>query len=158
MFESSAKMALESFNKLFNETVGEVYLLYISSIYYNYDKGDEIFNILSKNRINCIFYSLKLDEFYYNFNDNISNIKFDNSFMLIPSSDFYTEQIFYENINFKCEEGIYHKYDLSKKNKKKKMKKIVKINNLINEEENMGKKGTKDNLFFKKKYLEIIMI
>lgn len=145
LFEETANNALESFNKLFNETVGEVYLLYISSIYYNYDKGEEIFKILSRNRINSIFYSLKLDEFYYNFDENIKTIECDNSYMLIPTSEYYSDQKFFNNINFELEEGIYHKYDKNERNNKKKEVKIDTIDYLLHEEENKGR------LFLQKK-------
>ena len=147
-FESSAHKALDSFNKLFNEKVGEIYLLYVSSIYYNYDKGEEIFQILSKNYINSIFYSLKLDKFYYNFNEIITKIESNNSYMLIPSSGMYTQQTFFENINFKHNEGIYKKYD--EKSKKQKKTKIDKIDS-INEEENINIESNKNKLFLQKK-------
>ena len=153
--EYSAKNALESFNKLFNEKIGEVYILYVSSIYYNYENGEQVFQTLSKNKINSIFYSLKLDEFYYNFDENIKRIKPDNSYMLIPTSEYYTEQKFIANKNFKYEEGIYYKcdkFDRNEKKKKTKKAKLDKIDNSINEEENEIKSNKRKLLLQKKTY------
>ena len=121
LYDDTAKDVLTSFNNLTKENIGEVYLLFISSIYYNYDIRENVIDVLSKKRINCIFYSLKKDLFYFNFNDIIYNIELDNSYMLIPTSDIYKEQEAFNNKDFEKEEGIYKKYkDKEKKNLKEK--------------------------------------
>ena len=42
LYKDSTENVLKSFNKLINESIGEVYLLFISSIYYNYDIRKEV--------------------------------------------------------------------------------------------------------------------
>ena len=131
------KILLKSFNKLINESISEVYFLFISSIYYNYDIRKEVIKTLSSQRINCIFYSLKKDLFYLNFKDNISDIKLINSYMLIPTSNIYTNQEALDNTDFEKEEGIYNKYNKNLKNKKEEFEK-----SLIKEFEEEEKKET----------------
>ena len=83
LYENSAKEVLNSFNKMIGKKIGEVHLLYISGIYYNYDNREIVSKILKNNRINCIFYSLKRDLFYLNFKNYINEIELNNSNMLI---------------------------------------------------------------------------
>ena len=125
LYDKSAKDLLEAFNKLINENISEVYLLFISSIYYNYDNRKNVIRILSNKRINCIFYSLKKNLFYLNFKDTILDIELVNSYMLVPSSEYYENQKALNNSEFEKEVGIYkrNKSEFKKKAKKKKKKK-----------------------------------
>lgn len=115
LYESSAFKVLNSFNKLINEKIGEVYLLYISGIYYNYGRKEEAIKALTNKRINCIFYSLKINNFYFDFKNNINDIKLNNSYMLIPSSKYYVEQKSLDNLDFEQDEKFYYKYEKKKK-------------------------------------------
>ena len=153
LYDISAQKVLNSLNKLTNENLGEVYLLFISSIYYNYDIREKVVNTLSKQRINCIFYSLKKDSFYFNFKDNINEIELINSYMLIPSSKFYTNQEALENLDFEKEGGIYRKYN--KKFKKKKKEKEEEISSGEESEEIEEKEKTNYKVIKKREKKEI---
>ena len=107
--ENSAKILLQKFNLLMNSQVSEVFLLYISSIFYNYDNRKDAINVLTKKRINCIFYSYITDSFYFNFRDKVTDFNLTNSLLLIPDSGYYVEQEALDNQDFEYEEGIYFK-------------------------------------------------
>ena len=107
--EKSAKILLQKFNLLMNSQVSEVFLLYISSIFYNYDNRKDAINVLTKKRINCIFYSYITDSFYFNFRDRVTDFNLTNSLLLIPDSGYYEAQEALDNQDFENEEGIYFK-------------------------------------------------
>ena len=151
LYETTAKKVLEPFNKLTKETIGEIYLLFISGIYYNYKNRKDVINILTKQRINCIFYSLKKDFFYFNFKDIVTDIKLENSYMLIPSSNYYKNQEALDNCDFENEEGIYFKYEKIKK-KKKKFKRLLRDDSKIKGE----KKENELKLLLKKRTIQLV--
>ena len=150
LYENSAKEVLNSFNKMIGKKIGEVHLLYISGIYYNYDNREIVSKILKNNRINCIFYSLKRDLFYLNFKNYINEIELNNSNMLIPSSsEKYEIQEALINLDFEKEEGIYYKY------KKTNKKEEEEIESELNEKSGWKSEEEKINKKRKKKSKQI---
>ena len=137
-YEKTAKQVLDEFNKLTKENVSYVHLLYISSIFYNYEIREKVINVLTNKRINCIFYSYITDLFYFNFKDAVKDLNLTISSMILPSSEFYTQQKCFYNSKFDYKEGIYFKYKNNSKYKKiksKETKKSKKIENVEEEEE-----------------------
>ena len=103
-YKSSAKNALNSFNLITNENVKNVYLLYISSVDYNYENRKKLMeNILSNNNINCLFYSVNYDNFSMDFGNFIKEIQCKDSFMIIPQLNLYEKQIPLDNPNFEIQ-------------------------------------------------------
>ena len=136
-YKKTAKESLTAFNELTKLNALEVYLFFISSIYYNYYDRKDVVNTLSNKQINCIFYSIKKDQFFYNFRDQIREIDLDISSKVFPFSNNYKEQIALDNSEFK------EKIDYN-------------INNTIKETfkmevEESEDDGEKENLFLKKK-------
>ena len=128
-YKSSAKNALNSFNLITNEKVKNVYLLYISSVDYNYENRKKVMeNILSNNNINCLFYSVNYDNFSMDFGNFIKEIQCKDSFMIIPQLNLYEEQIPLDNPNFEIH--IQIKEDKIKKDKILLQKKNLKVVNL----------------------------
>ena len=148
IYSSSALKALTSFNNLINDNIGEVYLLFISSIFYNYDIRKQVIEDLTKKRINCIFYSLINDSFYFNFKDDINEIQLNNSYMLIPSNQFYTPQIALNNSDFEKEDQYYFKY-----NKKEIESKILELSSKKEDKLKKNKQDKKscDKILLQKK-------
>ena len=83
-------------SNLFKEKFGielkNIYLLYITSYEYNIGNSN-IINILTKNKINCLFYSVQNNIFSFDFAFNklffpITHLKCENEFRLIPESKY----------------------------------------------------------------------
>ena len=97
-----------------------MHLLFISSVYFNYGIKDDAVDTLNKKRINCIFYSLKTDQFYFNFKDAVREINLDKNTMVLPSSDYYKGQIALVNPEFKEVHYDHNNANVKKKEKKNK--------------------------------------
>ena len=69
-------------------------MLYISCVEYNYQKKNEIHNILKSKKINCIFYSINEDYFTSDFENNLQILLPTESMEIYPESNIYVEQIF----------------------------------------------------------------
>ena len=138
-YKKIALKSLNSLNELTKLNISEVYLLFISSIYYNYNNKEKVVNILSNKEINCIFYSLKKNQFYYNFRDTIREIEMNPSYKLIPFSENYINQLAFVNSEFKEGEDFY----INNKDKNPPLE--MKL------EESEDDKGEKEILFLKKK-------
>ena len=138
-YEKSAMETLKSFNELTKLNTKEVYLLFISSFYYNYDRRKQVVKTLSNKRINCIFYSLKNNHFYSNFRNIIRDIKIGDSSMLIPSPKYYNDQIALDNPEVE-KERFFYKYKKIQGKKKEE-----------EENEEQDDDGDIENLFLKKK-------
>ena len=89
----SSNTVLTNFKKSFDDnSIEKVYLLYISSEEYNIKKRQTVINLLAKNQINCLFYSVKNTDFSFNFEDKIDDIECTDSFLLLPELKNYKEQ------------------------------------------------------------------
>ena len=89
----SGKEVLNNFKKSFNDdSIENVYLLYISSVEFNYKKKASVINLLAKNQINCLFYSVSNKYFSFNFEDKIKDIECTDSFLLLPEMKNYISQ------------------------------------------------------------------
>ena len=87
----TSKDVLKNFRKSFDDnSIENVYLLYISSKEYN--KRKKLKNLLSRNQINCLFYSVRNKYFSFNFEDKVDDIECTNSFLLLPELKNYIEQ------------------------------------------------------------------
>ena len=118
LYTKTANMALESFNALTNLNLSEVHLLFISSVYFNYGIKDDAVDTLNKKRINCIFYSLKTDQFYFNFKDAVREINLNKNTMVLPSSEYHKGQIALVNPEFKEVHYAHNNANVNKKEKK----------------------------------------
>ena len=49
-----------------------MFLLYLSSVEYNYQRKDEVLKILKSKKINCLFYSINEEYFTYDFGNNLT--------------------------------------------------------------------------------------
>jgi hypothetical protein len=99
-YVESANNALLSFNKISKEDAKYVHIFLLSSEDYNFSNKESIFNILYKNKINCIFYSVLKDEYSYDFKNIIKKITCSRSSMLIPNNEFYEPLIAIEKFEF----------------------------------------------------------
>ena len=127
-YANSAKSIKKSFNKIVNNGINEIYILFISSIYYNYDRRDSAINILRKRKLNCIFYSLRKDLFYFNFKDDIRELELLDSYKLIPFSKEYMIQDALENPDLEIGDYIYnYKKDKKEQEDYEEEKKSVKL-------------------------------
>lgn len=102
-YTKSAENILKLFNKLIGKKkIKEVYILFISSFKFNYDKRHTIFeNTLNNKRINCLFYSVQDDYYSYDFKNGIEEIQCKNSFMVYPDSTLYEEQKAFDYLDHK---------------------------------------------------------
>ena len=92
-YKKDCLKVMNSFNEISKENVEKVYLLFISSYYYNFVIQDRILNILKNKRINCIFYSKEYNYFTFDFEFPSLELNCTNSFMIIPDSSCYKEQL-----------------------------------------------------------------
>ena len=99
-YVESANNALLAFNKISKEDAKYVHLFLLSSEEYNFSNKESIFNILYKNKINCIFYSVLKDEYSDDFKNIIKKITCSKSSMLIPINEFYEPLIDIEKFEF----------------------------------------------------------
>jgi len=83
-----------SISQKFGFKIEKIYLLYISSLEYNYQRKNEILNILKSKQINCIFYSINEDYFTSDFENNLQIFLPTKSMEIYPESNIYVEQIF----------------------------------------------------------------
>ena len=101
MYVNTAKNALNSFKKKTNEMAERVYFMFISSVEFNYKNRKYITEkILTKKMINCLFHSVKLENYTMDFRNDIKNIECKSSFMLIPNMNIYEQQIHLYNIYY----------------------------------------------------------
>ena len=91
---NSSQETINNFNKTFDYKIEKVYLLYISSEEYNIQRKKSVKNILGKNEINCLFYSVSHDSFSFDFENEIKNLECDDSFMMLPCLKDYKPQKF----------------------------------------------------------------
>ena len=61
------KEFFSKFKDVFGITLKAIYLLYISSFEYNFNRQEEVFETLKNNEINCLFYNVKKNYFTFNF-------------------------------------------------------------------------------------------
>ena len=129
MYENTTKQALNSLYKNTNEKAERVYFLFISSVEFNYQNKEDITeNILANQRINCLFYSVKFDNYTMDFGTFIKNIECKSSFMIIPNMKFYEQQ---KPLNNECYENLIQlKEEKSKTNIILLQKKNIKSVNL----------------------------
>ena len=143
-YENSSKIAKEAFNNIIGENIEKVYILFISSFYYNYKDRDYVCNkILKHKRLNCLFYSVKKKFFSFDFVTPQEKILNEDSFMVIPDSRNYTEQIPLNNPEMLS--GRDYSEELNRKkegNKRKQKEDESKYEEGEEEEEKEKEKGT----------------
>ena len=108
-YEKSATRAKNSFKEITKETCENVHLIFMSSFKYNYNNRLRKQKILKNKRINCIFYNVTKNYFSENFRDLIQQIECNDSNMVLPKSDKFTEQELLENSDMKDEEKFIEK-------------------------------------------------
>ena len=86
-----------SINQKLGIDIKKIYLLYMSSVEYNYQRKTDIDDILNSKMINCIFYSINLDYFTSDFENNLSIINPTESMEIYPNPNVYINQIFSKN-------------------------------------------------------------
>ena len=74
--------------------IEKLFILYLSSVEYNYQRKDEVLKILKSKKINCLFYSINEEYFTYDFGNNLSIFLPTKSMEIYPESNIYEEQIF----------------------------------------------------------------
>ena len=74
----------EKFEEKFRTKIEKVYLLYLSSYYYNIKRKADVFRILNKNKITCLFFNTENSQISFDFINNIENISLNNSFIIFP--------------------------------------------------------------------------
>ena len=85
-FFNPIKTSLQKFNRIFSLNVTEAYLVYISSYEYNIKNAKQVFDDLEEMKLNCIFYSLSKNKYYYNsFEIEIENIICHESSKIFPN-------------------------------------------------------------------------
>ena len=94
---NNVSVITNSVNQKFGINIEKIYLLYLSSIEYNYQRKNNILKILNSKMINCIFYSINLDYFTSDFENNLSIFVPTESMEIYPKSNVYIEQIFSKN-------------------------------------------------------------
>ena len=149
-YVSSAKMVLKSFDNIINNGISEVYLLFISSVFYNYDIKEKAIETLTNRKLNCIFYSLRKDLFYFNFKDDISEIELIDSYILLPSIKDYVEQEALKNPDLEKGDYIY-KYNKMLKTKEVEEENDEEIENTNMFDENKENKTSGPIILLKKK-------
>ena len=84
-FKYSIIKSLKKFNDIFSLNITEAYLIYISSYEYNLKKEKEVLKDLEEMKLNCVFYSLSENKYYYNsLNKEIEEIICDESCKIVP--------------------------------------------------------------------------
>ena len=78
----------------FKIDISKVYVLYISSVEYNYPDKNAVLKILNSRQINCIFYSINEDYFTSNLGNTLDTCEPTTSMEIYPNSQEYIEQIF----------------------------------------------------------------
>ena len=99
-YKNTAKKALKAFNNNTKEDAKKVYILFMSSVEFNYKNRDNVINKLENYKINCIFYSIIYDIFTLDFYNYIDEIQCNDSFMIIPNIKSYEPQKALDNQNF----------------------------------------------------------
>ena len=85
-FFNPIKTSVLKFNRIFSLNVTEAYLVYISSYEYNIKNAKQVFDDLEEMKLNCIFYSLSKNKYYYNsFEIEIENIICHESSKIFPN-------------------------------------------------------------------------
>jgi len=85
-YYKEAKNFISKFRKVFKVELKNIYLLYFSSIKYNIDRKEEVFEILERKQIKCLFYSVNTKNFYFNFlkGSNVFQLEENNSYRIYP--------------------------------------------------------------------------
>lgn len=83
-----------SISQLLGINIEKMFLLYLSSVEYNYQRKDEVLKILKSKKINCLFYSINEEYFTYDFGNNLTIFLPTESMEIYPESNIYVEQIF----------------------------------------------------------------
>ena len=96
-YVESATNIKKLFNSITQENIQKVYLLFISSFKYNYFRRNKSNTTLKNKRINCIFYSVQKHLFSENYQYGIPEIECNDSNMLLPNSEKYTQQDVFSN-------------------------------------------------------------
>jgi len=91
-YKDSSKKISNLFLNKFNIKINNIYFLYITSYEYNI-KNEELLDILNKNELNCLFYSVENNIFSFilfknRFLDPIDNLKCEDSFRLFPEAKY----------------------------------------------------------------------
>ena len=89
---SSISIITNSIFKQLNINNEKIYILYISSLEYNYSNREKVFNVLNSKEINCIFYSIMKDYFTSDFEKDLSMILPTNSMQIYPYTNEYVPQ------------------------------------------------------------------
>ena len=72
--------------------IESAYLLYISSAEYNIKRKKTVSNILKKNKLTCLFYSVENDIFTFDFEKKVENLEYADSYMLSPRMNIFEPQ------------------------------------------------------------------
>lgn len=90
---NKVNIIMNSISSKFKIAIDKVYVLYLSSLEYNYDHRNDVQKLLNSYKINCIFYSVKKDYFTSNFHNILNNNFIPNQSMeIFPISSIYIEQ------------------------------------------------------------------
>ena len=120
-YKDSSRVVLNNLNRFIGgNEIEKVYLLYISSEEYNINRKMTVKNLLIKNQINCLFYSVEDENFSFDFEEKIDEIKCDDSFMILPDiKDYVAQDIKAEKKKSKKAPNSEDKIVFLKKKKKK---------------------------------------
>ena len=92
-YVEDSKYFVNSFESIFGIKLKRIFLLYISSFIYNNKRKEEVFDILKKKKINCLFYSVAKNYFSYNLKKKIIDLEENVSYQIFPNDNFsYEEQ------------------------------------------------------------------
>jgi len=91
---SSVSIITNSISQKLDITIEKIYLLYISSIEYNYSYREKVFKILNSKEIICIFYSVKKDYFTSDFENDLSMLLPTTSMEIYPNANEFVQQNF----------------------------------------------------------------
>ena len=92
-YKDTGEDTLKNFQKAFHDySTKEVYLLYISSEEYNFERKKTVKSILDKYKINCLFYSVTKGIYTFDFEKKIIDLKLEDSFMILPKIKNYQSQ------------------------------------------------------------------
>ena len=87
---NSVSIITTKVSEKFGINIQTIYLLYISSIEYNYSNKDSVFKLLNSKQIICIFYSIMNDIFTSDFKNELSILLPTKSMEIFPDTKEYT--------------------------------------------------------------------
>ena len=82
---SSISIITNSIFQQLNINIEKIYLLYISSLEYNYSNRENVFKVLNSKEINCIFYSIMKDYFTSDFEKDLTQLLPTSSMQIYPN-------------------------------------------------------------------------